>query len=51
MISNKSIYITHHNIDHSFKKLSNKNQEITVKSLTKILNISEEELTEEFKNH
>ncbi|CAD8124326.1 unnamed protein product [Paramecium sonneborni] len=51
MISNKSIYITHHNLDHSFKKLSNKNQEITVKSLQKVLNISEEELIIEFMKH
>ncbi|CAK65512.1 unnamed protein product (macronuclear) [Paramecium tetraurelia] len=51
MFSNKSLYITHHNIHHSFKKLANKSSEITVKSLSKILNISEEEITEEFKNH
>ncbi|CAD8179580.1 unnamed protein product [Paramecium octaurelia] len=51
MISNKSLYITHHNIHHSFKKLANKSQEITVKSLSKILNISEEDMAEEFKNH
>ncbi|CAD8045061.1 unnamed protein product [Paramecium primaurelia] len=51
MISNKSLYITHYNLDHSFKKLGNKNQEITVKSLSKIINISEEELTVEFINH
>ena len=42
MISNKSIYLTHHNLDHSYKKLSNKNSEITVKSLSRTLNISEE---------
>ncbi|CAD8206203.1 unnamed protein product [Paramecium octaurelia] len=50
MISNKSIYITNHNLDHSFAKFANKNQEVTVKSLSKILNIQEKELTEEFKN-
>ncbi|CAK57161.1 unnamed protein product (macronuclear) [Paramecium tetraurelia] len=50
IISNKSIYLTHHNLDHSFAKFGNKNQEVTVKTLSKILNIQEEELTQEFKN-
>ncbi|CAD8206198.1 unnamed protein product [Paramecium pentaurelia] len=50
MISNKSIYLTHHNLDHSFMKFANKNQEVTVKSLSKILNISEQELIVDFKN-
>ena len=51
MISDKSIYLTNHNLDHCFKKLSSKNSEITVKSLSKILNISEEEISVEFKNN
>ncbi|CAD8119687.1 unnamed protein product [Paramecium sonneborni] len=51
MISDKSIYITHENLDHSYKKLMNKNSEITVKSLSKVLNISENQLTEEFKKN
>lgn len=48
MICNKSLYFTTQNIKHSYKKLSNKNGEITVKSLSKFLCTDEEIISKEF---